>query len=321
MAFLIEDGVLKKYTEEPGVTEAVIPDGVTSIGEKAFQKCKSLTSVIMPDGVTSIGEKAFQKCRDLISVRIPDSVTCIGELAFAGCKSLTSVTIPDGVTCIKILTFADCKSLTSVTIPDSVTSIGESAFYCCESLTSVTIPDGVKSIGDESFKFCKSLTSVTIPDSVTSIWESAFYGCKSLTSVTILSDQIHIHEFALPQSGSPESQITMLRCILSKDYQGEWKPEVRSRMFSALLSAGYDEEGVLVCLKKEHQELLPYMLRYGSADAFRKILDTGDFITEENIDSAIEIAIDAGQNEITALLLDYKHRHFGCSDPSEQFML
>ena len=35
MGFKIENGVLKKYTKEPGVTEVVIPDGVTSIGERA----------------------------------------------------------------------------------------------------------------------------------------------------------------------------------------------------------------------------------------------------------------------------------------------
>ena len=39
MAFQIENGVLKKYTEEPGVTEVVIPDGVTEIGSSAFYGC------------------------------------------------------------------------------------------------------------------------------------------------------------------------------------------------------------------------------------------------------------------------------------------
>ena len=38
MGFEIENGVLIKYTEEPGVTEIVIPNGVTSIGNFAFFK-------------------------------------------------------------------------------------------------------------------------------------------------------------------------------------------------------------------------------------------------------------------------------------------
>lgn len=59
MGFEIENGVLKKYTEEPRVRKVVIPDGVTSIGSAAFFYCKSLTSITIPDGVTSIGMTRF----------------------------------------------------------------------------------------------------------------------------------------------------------------------------------------------------------------------------------------------------------------------
>ncbi len=59
MGFEIENGVLTKYTEEPGVTEVVIPEGVTSIGAEAFEACGNLTNVTIPDGVASIGDSAF----------------------------------------------------------------------------------------------------------------------------------------------------------------------------------------------------------------------------------------------------------------------
>ena len=202
------------------VKSAVIADGVTSIGEKAFLYCTSLTSVTIPDSVTSIDYGAFYNCTSLTSVTIPDSVTSIGYCAFYECTSLTSVTIPDGVTSIGEATFRYCTSLTSVTIPDSVTSIGDSAFDGCVSLTSVTIPDSVTSIGGGAFSNCAALTGIwvaegnshyssdasgvlfskdkttlvqcpgtlaecTIPDSVTSIGDWAFAGCTSLTSVTI----------------------------------------------------------------------------------------------------------------------------------------
>ena len=206
MDFEIKDGCLVKYTGED--TEVVVPDGVTSIGEDAFEWCSSLTSVTIPDSVTSIGEsafsccwsltsvtipdgvtsigyEAFRVCSSLTSVMIPDSVTNIGDGAFYGCENLKSVTIPNGVTSIERNIFCGCSGLTSVKIPDSVTSIGESAFRECSSLTSVTIPDSVTSIGYEAFGECSSLTSVTIPAGVTSIEESAFEGCDSLTSVTI----------------------------------------------------------------------------------------------------------------------------------------
>ncbi len=51
MAFQIEDGVLVRYTEESGVTEVVIPDGVTKIRNWTFSRCTSLTSITIPDGI------------------------------------------------------------------------------------------------------------------------------------------------------------------------------------------------------------------------------------------------------------------------------
>ena len=173
------------YLDGKLVTDLVIPNGVTSIGNYAFDGCSSLTSVTISDGVTNIGEYAFYKCSNLISITIPDSVTNIGDNAFEYCSSLTSITIPDGVTSIGYAAFEYCSSLTSITIPDSVTRIGRYAFASCSSLTSITIPDSVTSIGSSAFSGCEGLTSITIPDGVTSIDSDAFEYCRSLTSITI----------------------------------------------------------------------------------------------------------------------------------------
>jgi hypothetical protein len=66
-----------------GMTEYVIPYGVTSIGEEAFAWWDGLTSITIPDSVTSIGDRAFYDCRSLTSITIPDSVTSIGKDAFS----------------------------------------------------------------------------------------------------------------------------------------------------------------------------------------------------------------------------------------------
>ena len=167
------------------VKKVVIEDGVTSIGNSAFDNCRNLTSITIPDSVSSIGNFVFYGCVSLTSITIPESVTSIGNFAFNGCVSLTSITIPDGVTSIGNDAFSYCVSLTSITIPNSVISIGKYAFDGCSSLTSVTIPDSVTSIGESAFSNCTSLTSITIPSRVTSIGKSAFQSCSSLTSVTI----------------------------------------------------------------------------------------------------------------------------------------
>ena len=73
------------YGSRSRVKSVVIADGVTSIGQHAFQGCESLTSVTIPDSVTSIGAYAFNTCSALTNVTIPDCVSCIGELAFNVC--------------------------------------------------------------------------------------------------------------------------------------------------------------------------------------------------------------------------------------------
>ena len=182
---VIEDGVTSignsAFDSCWDLTSITIPDSVTSIGDYAFSYCSSLTSITIPDSVTSIGESAFYGCSSLTSITIPDSVTSIGSSAFYYCTSLTSITIPDSVTCIGSYAFNNCSSLTSITIPSSVTSIGSAAFYKCSSLTNITIPDNVTSIGYNVFESCSSLTSITIPKSVTSIESGVFHNCNNLT--------------------------------------------------------------------------------------------------------------------------------------------
>ena len=209
-----------------------IPNGVTSIGNNAFNRCTNLTSVTIPDSVTSIGNYAFSDCTSLANITIPSSVTSICDLTFYGCTSLLSIevsndnmnyssidgvlfnkdkselityptgkadseyAIPNSVTSIGDNAFHGCTSLTSVTIPNSVTSIGIYTFRGCTSLTSVIIPNSLTTIGYSAFRNCASLTSVTIGNSVTSIGGSAFSGCTSLTSVTVPDSVTSIGDYA-----------------------------------------------------------------------------------------------------------------------------
>ena len=217
-----KDGkTLIQYAIGKTATSFIVPEGVTSIGESAFENCTSLTSVEIPSSVTTIWDYAFAYCNGLTGITvdgenryyqsidgnlytkdgktliqyaigktatsftIPEGVTSIGTHAFAGSDNLTSVEIPNSVTHIDFKAFYSCDSLTSVAIPNSVTTIGSCAFAYCNGLTSVVIPSSVTSIDSHAFFNCDNLTSVEIPNSVTTIGISAFSSCDKLASVVI----------------------------------------------------------------------------------------------------------------------------------------
>lgn len=73
------------------ITNVLIEEGVSSIGECAFSGCESLRAVRIAEGVVSIGERAFSSCAALTSIYIPKSVEVIGSSALDGCGSLEKI--------------------------------------------------------------------------------------------------------------------------------------------------------------------------------------------------------------------------------------
>ena len=179
----------------------LIPDTVTSIGERAFGGCVYLTDVTIPDSVTNIGTYAFVDCHSLVNTVIPDSVVTIGTCAFQRNDSLASITIPASVASIGEGVFGLCCSLTEIRVdPDNAAYCDIDGVLFSKDKTlllaypvgrgdaSYTVPDGVTRIGTYVFSVTdmdmeKCVRSITIPDSVSQIDTGAFYNCDLLTDV------------------------------------------------------------------------------------------------------------------------------------------
>lgn len=175
--------VLEKYLGDGG--SAIIPEGVTSIGDRAFEFCRNLNSVALPQSVISIGRHAFYHCENLTRIEIMEGLTSVKSGAFEGCTNLKEAQLPQSVITLESDVFKDCKNLTSIVIPEGVASVEFRAFGGCTNLKEVQLPRSLTKIGSMAFSGCNSLTHVIIPNGVTSVGSSAFSECSNLTEVAI----------------------------------------------------------------------------------------------------------------------------------------
>ncbi|MCL2796932.1 MAG: leucine-rich repeat protein [Firmicutes bacterium] len=191
------------FVNLPSLSRVTFENGsvLATIGNSAFADT-GLTSVVLPEGLQTIGDYAFNNVMSLTAVRIPVSVQSIGASAFASdlwssgyrnyrVSNLAEVIFEEGsrLTTIGSSAFAN-TSLTSVVIPASVETIGGNAFSTSVNAErasvfgSVTFEAGsrLSSIGSGAFNNTK-LANVVIPKSVKEIGSSAFSLNGFLTSV------------------------------------------------------------------------------------------------------------------------------------------
>ena len=91
-------------TEYGGAAEELIIPGmmgetpVSAIADGVFSLKRKLQSVTIPEGVVSIGTKAFSSCDSLLRVQLPKSLESLGNRAFSNCKGLKSIVLPENET-------------------------------------------------------------------------------------------------------------------------------------------------------------------------------------------------------------------------------
>lgn len=132
------------------VKEICIEDGITRVGDCAFNDCFRAQSVTIAEGVTSLGESALSNL-NITTLTLPGSVTKVGGSLLACCPLLKTVQLPASLTEIPEKCFHDCKSLGRIVLPEKLTKIGDSAFLGCQAMPSITIPASVTFITQNSF--------------------------------------------------------------------------------------------------------------------------------------------------------------------------
>ena len=177
------------------IGDFVVPNTVTTIGQKLFYECDTITSVTFEGGRTehiTIERQAFSRCSNLNKVIFTEMVASIGEDAFYNCSSLTYVEIASdmdedmfGWDC-----FASCSILEVKNLSDMELVAGD--YYQCEGLVRNAIriftegESSISTIGDFIvmdvdgeiwlLSYTGNDTDITIPEGIHVINDAAFYG-------------------------------------------------------------------------------------------------------------------------------------------------
>lgn len=197
---------------------------VKTIGRYAFEYSKLVTAVI-PEGLTTLGNNCFQDCYNLVSVTVPASLTDFGSTPFARSNKIVEVinlgTLP--ITAGSSEYGGVALNALNVTFSEEsgVDKVGDYTFYSdgvdnylvgyLGSETQLTLPANYYGA---SYKICnyafyknETITSVVGNANVTGIGDYAFYGCEALASVSGFTAIKYIGDYAFYDC--PISNITL----------------------------------------------------------------------------------------------------------------
>lgn len=202
------------------LTEAILPESLTFVGDRAFASCSKLVNVRLGRAMTHFGDDMFASSTKVV-VSFPEDADyhIEGEmiynkdvtkaLYFNGTKNnpkVKEIVIPSTVTEIADGFLKNVK-ITSLTLNDTLSKVGEKAFYNLSkaAIKKITIPaDAVvgasafyglslleevdyqaKELATSLFQKCTKLAKVTLSNEITSIPKDCFYGTSGLKEINL----------------------------------------------------------------------------------------------------------------------------------------
>ena len=119
------------------ITDVVVPEGVTTIENDAFNSSMLQNITFEGEGLTSIGDNAFSYCPMLETITLPNSIKKISNGLFRSCQNLKTVNFSESLESIEAFAFMECPMLKTFTFPASLQSIASNAFRGCTALADI----------------------------------------------------------------------------------------------------------------------------------------------------------------------------------------
>ena len=210
-----------------------LPEGMLTLGGKAFQNCTNLQEVHLPNSMTKFTTNdTFDNCQSLRHITLPKNFESTGGYTFRNCQSLEEIYLPDTLknqpmlTGLKSLRFiklpvnsnftkvgqlSNCISLEKIYLPSNIDTIESGAFQNCTNLRDLNF-DKIKYIGAGAFNNCSSMKEIIIPATQEMLGQD-IVSRTSLERLIIKATKPQFHQFSF--SGTTTRYL---------DYYGEYLP-------------------------------------------------------------------------------------------------
>ena len=199
----IKNGTFKNCT---ALSEMVVPNKVTSIGDQAFYNCSGIAAMTLSSTLKTIGSQVFYN-NSFVSLTIPGTVETMGSDCFHGCTRLMYLTFQDGDGKLEISNSSSSSSQTDYSCeydyfydsPIRVLYIGKNLEYSYSSSESIydLETETRKSRASAPFAYKTSIRSVTIGPKVTVMYDHLLNGCSGITELTMPDGLQKVNSYAL----------------------------------------------------------------------------------------------------------------------------
>ena len=147
-----------------------------------------IAEIELPEGLTRVGDEAFDGCYNARVLSLPSTLRSIGVYAFCNVQGWPSqdLRLPENLVSVDSRAFAYCGGIKNLYLPASLTSIGTAAFcglyyidnFYVDDANPVYKADGNAIIEKASKTLITGNSHTVIPDYVETIGNSALYGIR-----------------------------------------------------------------------------------------------------------------------------------------------
>ena len=149
------------FANNESLKDVAYPASAKSIPYGCFNQCRKLQPFEIPEGIISIGARAFYNCGSY-KTNIPTSVTSIGTYAFNNCN-LDNVVIRENVS-VSNEAFEYCK-LKTIEFPTSMYNAPSRVVKYCTSMTDIYLKSPTMVTPNDILEGCnKNILTVHVPD-------------------------------------------------------------------------------------------------------------------------------------------------------------